>query len=70
MAIKVTTVRLEEELANELAAVARVDGMSASEAVREAVASHVAERRADPDFQKALKLRMEEDRQILEQLAP
>ena len=69
MAIKVTTVRLEEELADELAAVARVDGRSVSDAVRVAVASHVAERRADPDFQKALKLRMEEDRQILEQLA-
>ena len=69
MAIKVTTVRLEEELADEVAAVARVDGRSVSDAVRVAVASHVAERRADPDFQKALKLRMEEDRQILEQLA-
>lgn len=69
MAIKVTTVRLEEELADELAAVARVDGRSVSDAVREAVANHVAERRADPDFQKALKVRMEEDRQLLEQLA-
>lgn len=69
MAIKVTTVRLEEELADELAAVARVDGRSVSDAVREAVANHVAERRVDPDFQKALKLRMEEDRQLLEQLA-
>lgn len=68
MPIKVTTVRLEKELADELAAVARVDGMSASDAIREAVAGHVAERRADPDFQKALKVRMEEDRQVLEQL--
>ena len=68
MPIKVTTVRLEKELADELAAVARVDGMSASDAIREAVAGHVAERRADPDFQKALRVRMEEDRQVLEQL--
>ena len=68
MPIKVTTVRLEKELADELAAVARVDGMSASDAIREAVAGHVAERRADPDFQKTLKVRMEEDRQVLEQL--
>lgn len=69
MPIKVTTVRLEQELADDLAAVARVDGMSVSDAIREAVADLVAQRRADPDFQKALKVRMEEDRQILEQLA-
>jgi metal-responsive CopG/Arc/MetJ family transcriptional regulator len=69
MPIKVTTVRLEESLADELAAVARVEGSSVSDAVREAVAKHVAERRADPDFQHHLKKRMEADRQILEQLA-
>ncbi len=69
MAIKVTTMRLEEGLADELAAVARVDGSSVSEVVRDAVAKHVAERRADPDFQHHLKKRMEADRRVLEQLA-
>lgn len=69
MPIKVMTVRLEQGLADELAAVARVDEMTVSDVVREAVAEYVAERRADPEFQKRLKKRLEADRQILKQLA-
>ena len=69
MTTKVTTLRLDEELAAELAVVARVDKRTVSDVVREAVSNHIAERRADPDFQTRLKERMEADRRVLEQLA-
>jgi post-segregation antitoxin (ccd killing protein) len=55
-------------MAAELAAVARADGMPVSEVVREAIAKHIAERRADKDFQKRLKQVLEEDEQILKRL--
>jgi predicted DNA-binding protein len=69
MNIKITTLRLDVELADELAAVARADGMTVSEAVREAVGNHIAERRGDPDFQERLKERMEATRAVMERLA-
>jgi len=56
-------------MAAELAAVARADGIPASEVVREAIAKHIAERRSDKDFQKRLKQLLEEDEQILKRLA-
>jgi hypothetical protein len=65
---KVTTLRLSEGMAAELAAVARVDGMSVSEAVREAVEKHIAERRTDQEFRARLKKRLEEDREVLARL--
>jgi predicted DNA-binding protein len=65
---KVTTLRLPEGMAAELSAVARADGMSVSEAVREAVEKHIAERRTDQDFRARLKKRLEEDREVLARL--
>jgi hypothetical protein len=56
-------------MAAELAAVARTDEMPISQAVREAIEKHIAERRADEDFQQRLKRRLEEDREILHRLA-
>jgi post-segregation antitoxin (ccd killing protein) len=56
-------------MAAELAAVARADGMPVSEAVREAIGKHIAERRADEKFQKRLKHLLEEDQKVLELLA-
>lgn len=69
MNVKAMSLRLPTELADELAAVARADGMTISDAVREAVGKHIAERRADPDFQERLKERMEETRAVMERLA-
>lgn len=68
MPVKATSLRLEQSVADELAAVARVDEMSISDVVREAIDKHVAKRRADPDFQTALQKRMEADRIVLERL--
>lgn len=69
MNVKATSLRLAAELADELAAVARADGMTISDVVREALGKHIAERRADPDFQERLKERVEETRKVMERLA-
>lgn len=69
MSTKVTSLRLPDYMAAELAAVARTDDMPVSEAVREAIEKHIAERRADKNFQDRLKKRLKEDREVLERLA-
>jgi predicted DNA-binding protein len=69
MSTKVTSLRLPDYMAAELAAVARTDEMPVSEAVREAIEKHIAERRADQDFQKRLKRLLQEDQEILKRLA-
>jgi predicted DNA-binding protein len=69
MKTKVTTLRLSEDQATELAAVCRADGVKVSEAVREAIDKHIAERREDQEFKERLRKRMEEDREVLERLA-
>ncbi|HEU4393629.1 MAG TPA: ribbon-helix-helix protein, CopG family [Solirubrobacterales bacterium] len=69
MAVKAMSLRLPEEKAAELAAIARTDDMPVSEVVREAIDNHIKARRADKDFQQRLKQRLEEDRQVLERLA-
>ncbi len=69
MAVKAMSLRLPEDKAAELAAIARTDDMPVSEVVREAIDHHIAARRADQDFQKRLKQRLEEDQQALKRLA-
>lgn len=69
MSTKAMSLRLPKDQAAELAAVARTDEMPISEVVREAIHNHIAARRADKDFQKRLKQRLEEDREVLERLA-
>jgi hypothetical protein len=66
---KAMSLRLPEDKAADLAAVARTDEMPVSEVVREAIDNHIAARRADKEFQKRLKKRLEEDRKLLERLA-
>lgn len=66
---KATSLRLSPELAAELSAVARAEGVPISDVVRVAIGKHIATRRADEDFQARLKERMEEDRKVLERLA-
>jgi predicted DNA-binding protein len=69
MASKAMSLRLSEEKAADLAAIARADDMPVSEAVRAAIDNHIAARRADKDFQKRLKRRLEEDAEVLKRLA-
>ena len=68
MSTKAMSLRLPEDKAAELAAVARTDDMPISEAVRVAIDNHIAARRADKGFQERLKKRIEEDREVLERL--
>jgi predicted DNA-binding protein len=69
MASKATSFRLPEPMAAELAAVARADGIPISEAVRQAIEKHIAERRADGQFQNRLKKLLEEDQRLLRRLS-
>ena len=66
---KAMTLRLEADRAAELEAVARADGISVSDAVREAITEHIERRRKDKAFQNRLRRMLEEDREILERLA-
>lgn len=66
---KATTLRLEEEQAEQLETVARVDGVPISEAIRDAIAKHIEERRNDTEFQARLKASLERNREILRKLA-
>ena len=63
------TLRLSREQAEDLEAVARAEGISVSEAVREAITEHIAKKRSDKAFRDRLKTLMERDREILERLA-
>ena len=66
---KTMTLRLQDELARELEAVARVDDISLSDAVRAAITEHVEARRADRAFQERLDKFMNGNQAILERLA-
>jgi predicted DNA-binding protein len=66
---KVTTLRMDEDLHAELATVARADGQTVSDVVREAVGKHIACRASDPEFQKQAKKNLEEDLATIKRLA-
>lgn len=66
---KTMSLRLDENQAAELEAIARVDEMPVAEAVRQAIDDRIEARRTDKAFQDRLRRIMDEDRQILERLA-
>lgn len=63
------TVRLQEDQALDLEAVAQVDGLSVAEEIREAIAERLVQRRADKAFQSRLREAIEQNRRALERLA-
>jgi hypothetical protein len=69
MTFKVMTLRINEEKAAELATVARTDEMTVSDAVRDAIAKHIAFRRTDPEFKKRVRELIEEDNKTMRRLA-
>ena len=69
MSKRAFTVRLPEEQAADLEAVAQVDGLSVAEEIRDAIADRVAQRRADKAFQSRLREAIEQNRRALERLA-
>jgi metal-responsive CopG/Arc/MetJ family transcriptional regulator len=66
---KVLSVRMPPELAAQIDAMARAEGVSTSEAMRAAAYRYIATRRADQDFKERLRKRLEEDAEILKRLA-
>jgi len=66
---KVTTVRIEDDLNDEVNAVARADDVPASEVVRAALYRYIADRKSDPQFQARLRELLEKDREVIERLA-
>lgn len=69
MSKKGFTVRLDEEQAAELEAVAEVDGVPVAEEIRQAIAERIDKRRRDGDFQQRLRRLIDENQRVLERLA-
>jgi hypothetical protein len=63
------TVRLDDELAADTEALARAEGTSLNETVKQALIEAVERRRNDPEFKIRLRRIIEEDRELLERLA-
>jgi Arc/MetJ-type ribon-helix-helix transcriptional regulator len=66
---KTMTVRLSDQQAADLEALARVDETPVSEAVRAAIDERIKARRADKEFQARLRRILEENQKALERLA-
>ena len=66
---KAMTLRLTEEQAAELEAIARVENVPVAEEVRRALAEHIAERRRDRAFQARLKASIKRNQEILKRLS-
>jgi predicted transcriptional regulator len=63
------TVRLDDDLAADTEALARAEGQSLNETIKQALAEAVERRRKDPAFRRRLRRIIEEDRELLERLA-
>jgi Arc/MetJ-type ribon-helix-helix transcriptional regulator len=68
-AVKMMTLRLPDEQAREVEAVARAERIPVSELIREAIDTHIAARRDDAAFRERLQAMLDEDREVLERLA-
>jgi predicted transcriptional regulator len=66
---KTMTLRLSDELAADLEAMARVDDVPVSEAIRVAIDERIKARRDDKQFQARLRRLMAENQRALERLA-
>ena len=63
------TVRLPDDVAADVEALARVEGSSLNETIKHALIEAVEKRRNDPEFRARLARFIEEDRELLERLA-
>jgi hypothetical protein len=63
------TVRLPDQLAADTEAMARVEGQSINETVKEALAEAIERRRKDPEFRARLRKIVQDDQELLERLA-
>lgn len=63
------TVRLDDDLAADTEALARAEGQSLNETVKEALREAIERRRRDPKFRARIQRIIKEDRELLERLA-
>lgn len=63
------TVRLDDDQAAELEAIAKVDGVSVAEEIRQAITVQIAERRKDDEFRARLRQSIRDNQKVLERLA-
>ena len=63
------TVRLPDDLAADAEALARVEGKSVNETIKDALSAAIDQRRRDPKFKKRVQQIIDEDRELLERLA-
>lgn len=59
------TVRLDDDLAADTEALARAEGQSLNETVKEALREAIERRRKDPEFRARIQRIIEEDRELL-----
>jgi len=67
--MKTMSLRIDDEQARALNAVAAADGTTVSDVIRDAIADRIEKRRNDDAFQARLRKVMEESREALELLA-
>ena len=63
------TVRLDDDQAAELEAVAKVDGVPVAEEIRQAIAVRIEQRRNDEQFRERLRQSIANNQKILDRLA-
>ena len=63
------TVRLDDDQAAELEAVAKAAGVSVAEEIRQAISARLEERRQDGEFRARLRKSIEDNQKILDRLA-
>ncbi len=63
------TVRLDDDQAAELEAVAKVEGVPVAEEIRQAIAVRIEQRRNDDEFRERLRQAIADNQKILDRLA-
>ena len=63
------TVRLDDDQAAELEAVAKAAGVPVAEEIRQAITARIEERRQDGEFRACLRRSIEDNQKILDRLA-
>ena len=63
------TVRLDDDQAAELEAVAKAAGVPVAEEIRQAIAARIEERRQDGEFRARLRKSIEDNQKVLDRLA-
>jgi Arc/MetJ-type ribon-helix-helix transcriptional regulator len=69
MKMKAISLRLPDEQARAIDAIAMADETSVSEVIRSAITDRIEQRRADQDFQERLRRAVERNREALDLLA-